>query len=200
MLLRFHAGQIQNRGNLNRSAQRRNIPDAFTLLISIQDIFIGSRLAAVCVITFENMNSIIGGNIYTPAWRQPRRRRMKRRHARSLPLYSKKRTNGSGSDCHMPWGNQEGEHAFKCRWSKETGQWRNTLAKRNCKRLFRTTSIGRDSTLPSWPHYAKNHFVGTLAITPSAKLHRKFLTECMNILQSLMRLPRRSFKSVRSFG
>jgi hypothetical protein len=100
----------------------------------------------------------------------------------------------------MPWGNQEGERAFGCRWSKEMGQQRNVLAKRNCKRLFGTTSIGRDSILPSWPHYAKNHFVGPSAITPSAKLYRKFLMECMNILQSLMRLPRRSFKNVRSFG
>ncbi len=30
---------------------------------------------------------------------------MKRWQARSLPLYSKKRTNGSGGDCPMPWGN-----------------------------------------------------------------------------------------------
>ncbi len=36
-LLKYHAGHVQNRGNLNRSARRCNIPDAF--LITIQEVY-----------------------------------------------------------------------------------------------------------------------------------------------------------------
>ncbi len=77
----------------------------------------------------------------------------------------------------MPWGSQEGEHAFGWRWSKEAGWLQSTQVKRNCTRLSGKASIGSDSTLPNRPPYANNHSTGPPAIMPSVKLHRRFFNE-----------------------
>ncbi len=147
--------------------------------------------------TFGSMDNINGGNSYTPAWRLLRRRRTKTRHTRSWPLFSEKRTHGSGGECPMPWGSHKGEHVSGCRWSKGSGRQRRKPAKRNCMRLFGTTSTGSDSTLPSWSPYAKNHSTVPLVTTPSTRHLRKFWTGHLTNHSTLTRPPRRSCKSAR---
>jgi hypothetical protein len=173
-----------------------NIPDVFTLLI--QDIFYWLKAC-------RNMSDYFQkhGQYY---WRkhlysrlEAAKKKEDEEAARQIPAIIQQ-----DKDKRFWWqmsyalGKPRWGACFRVQVEQRDGTTEESLAERNCKRLFGTTSIRRDSTLPSRPHYAKNHCVEPLVITPSAKLHKKFLTECMNILQSLMRLPRRSFKSVHS--
>jgi hypothetical protein len=143
-LLKYHAGHVQNRGNLNQLAHWCNIPDAFS--ITIQEVYF--RLTAcqnMCNYFWKHGHYYRRKHLYSRL--DIAKEKEDEEAARQiLDIIQQKKINNSGGECLMLWGGNKAEHVSGFRLSKGTGQRRNKLAKRSCRRRSGITSTGRDFT------------------------------------------------------
>jgi hypothetical protein len=196
-LLKFHAGRIQNRGNLKRSARRCNIPDALSL--SIQEICYRLK-ACLSRCKYFRKNGYYYQRKHLYSRLEVAKEKEDEEAARQiLTIIQREKDKQFWQRMTYDLGKPRGGACFRVQVEQGDGMTEEYTGQEEMQEAIWDNIHRKRFNLAESapPPYAKNHCMGPSDIMPSVKLHKRFSTECMNTPQNLMKPPRRSFKSVR---